>query len=884
MKQSLILLLLLVIMIAIKTSAAPKNPIENKPPMHAVRLSSPVKIDGILDEPVWQNEYGYEHFTQSEPLEGALPTEKTVARIAYDDNALYVGLRMYDSSPDSIVARLWRRDQGNKSDEIFLAIDPYYDKRSGFFFGLNAAGTSYDGIIYNDEWTDDSWDGVWTGDVNIDDKGWTAEMRIPFSQLRFKDKDHYIWGGNVLRRIARKNEEDNIVYTPKNESGFASRFVDLTGIENIHSSRNFEVLPYTRARASYTDPQADNPFDDGSSYTKGIGLDLKYGIGSNLTLDLTVNPDFGQVEVDPAVVNLSDYETFYSEKRPFFIEGSSIFNFGYGGSRSHWGFNWGTPSFFYSRRIGRSPQREMPDNDYADIPESANIIGAAKLTGKVGTNWNIGMIHAVTSREYADLSLNGARNRVEAEPATCYSVFRAQKEIKEGRYGIGFLSTIMERNFKDDVLKDELNQSAYTFGMDGWAFLDPSKTWVVSSWLYGSQLEANAQQMLNVQNSSRHYFQRPDARHNRLDSTATSMEGLAGRILINKQKGRVIFNSALGIISPGFDVNDMGYISNTDKINLHIGGGYKWTEPGKVFRETYLLACIFQNWDFDYNTTWKGVWQSGEFEFVNYYTFNYSLAYNPQTVSNRATRGGPLMINPPGYEINFDWETDDRKPFIFEMYFNSYTQAKNDYYLGIGVDFEWKPRSNLSVSFGPDLGIEKEAVQWVDAFDDVLATQTFGKRYVFAAMMQKELSAGIRLNWTFTPKLSLQLYAQPLISNGDYTDFKELAKPKSYAFNKYKAKYISGSNDDELTVDPDGSGPAESLTFDNPDFDFKSLRGNAVLRWEYRPGSTFYLVWTQRRSDSEYESDFKFNRSFKKLWTTQADNVFMVKFSYWWNM
>ncbi|HPG38920.1 MAG TPA: DUF5916 domain-containing protein [bacterium] len=882
MKQ--LLFSLIVLMITIISSAAPESPIENKPPMHAVRLAEPVNIDGKLDEQVWQNEFGYDNFTQLEPKEGEPATERTVARIAYDDEALYIGLRMYDSAPDSIVARLCRRDDGNKSDEIFLAIDPYYDRRSGFFFGLNAAGTRYDGTIYNDEWTDDSWDGVWTGDVHIDDEGWTAEMRIPFSQLRFKEKDQYVWGVDFLRRIARKNEEDFIVYTPKNGSGFASRFVDLTGIANIHSGRNLEILPYSRARAAYTHPDADNPFNDGSEYVPGIGLDMKYGIGSNLTLDMTVNPDFGQVEVDPAVVNLTDYETFFQEKRPFFIEGSSIFAFGQGGSRSNWGFDWGNPNFFYSRRIGRPPQRELPDNDYADSPENANIIGAAKITGKVGNNLNVGMVHAVTAREYSEISFNGKKSRLETEPAAYYGVFRAQKEMNEGRYGIGMLSTIMQRDFKDKDIQNELNNSAYSLGLDGWAFLDSSKTWVVTSWFGATQLQANEQQMLNVQTSSRHYFQRPDAKDYRLDSTATSMSGTAGRLLINKQKGRVIFNSALGYISPGFDVNDMGFLSSTDKINMHIGGGYKWTEPGKVTREVYMLAALFQSWDFDNNTIWKGVWQRGEFEFLNYTSFEYSLAYNPQTVNRRLTRGGPLLINPPGYELDFDWESDDRKSLIFDMYFNSYYQDKDDTYYNIGAGVEWKPRPNISVSFNPRLALENEYVQWVDVFDDVMATQTFGKRYVFASMNQKELSAGIRLNWTFTPNLSLQLYAQPLLSTGDYTDFKEFSKPKSYDFKVYQENKTISNSDDVITVDPDGAGPAAAISFDNPDFDYKSLRGNAVLRWEYTPGSTFYLVWTQRRSDSEYLGDMEFNRSFNRLWKTKADNIFMIKFSYWWNM
>ncbi|MBN2412444.1 carbohydrate binding family 9 domain-containing protein [candidate division KSB1 bacterium] len=881
MKPGLIPYLLLFITPAFASALQFTN--ENKPPMHAVRLNEPIHLDGVLDEPVWENEFGYSYFSQLNPLEGKETTEKTVVRIAYNDEALYVGARMYDSAPDSIIARLARRDLDTDADAVYIALDPYYDRRSGFYFGLNAAGTLYDGTISNDEWTDDSWDGVWEGKVQIDDLGWTCEMRIPFSQLRFKDKDEYLWAVNFLREIERKKEEDYIVYTPKNGSGFVSRFVDLIGIKNIHSSRNLELLPYTRGKAAFTHPEAANPYDDGSQYTPGAGLDVKYGIGSNLTLDMTLNPDFGQVEVDPAVVNLTDYETFYQEKRPFFIEGASIFNFGQGGSRSNWSFNWGSPNFFYSRRIGRPPQGELPDNDYADVPESANIIGAAKITGKVGNNWNIGVVNAVTSREHAEYSLDGRNYKTEVEPASYYSVLRAQKEIKDGRYGIGFLSTLTNHFFQRNDLQDELNKNAYGFGIDGWIFPESSKTWVISSWIGGTHLRANREQMLNVQQSSRHYFQRPDAKHVHLDSSATGMTGAAGRILINKQKGNVIFNSAVGFISPGFDVSDMGYMWNTDVVNVHIGGGYKWTEPGKIIRNADLLAAVFQNMDFDQNIIWKGVWHRGDFQFVNYTSFNYALAYIPETVSNRQTRGGPLMLNPPGWEADFSIGSDNRKPFTIELDVNSYNQLKNDRFFSIGVEMEWKVKPNLTISFEPDMDWDEEYSQWVDFFDDPTAINTYAKRYVFATLKQNELSAGIRINWTFTPKLSFQLYAQPLISTGDYSEYKELAKPKTFDFNIYDSQNII-ENIDELQVDPDGSGPAESFTFDNPDFDFKSLRGNAVLRWEYSPGSTLYFVWTQHRSDSEYQGDFRFNRSLKKLWTTESDNIFMIKMTYWWNM
>ncbi|UCE17576.1 MAG: carbohydrate binding family 9 domain-containing protein, partial [Gemmatimonadota bacterium] len=573
--------------------------------VHAIRLEEPVVVDGILSETVWNNGSEICDFIQRDPDEGSEPTERTEVRVAYDDDALYVGARMYDSAPDSIIARLGRRDQWPSADFFRFYIDPYYDRRSGFYFGLNAAGTCDDGILYNDEWSDDSWDGVWQGKVNIDNKGWTAEMRIPYSQLRFQKRDRYLWGINFRRCIERKNEHAYVVYTPKDGSGFVSRFVDLVGIENIHPARQVEILPYTRLKAEYVPAEPDDPFNDGSRYPPDMGADFKIGLGNNLILDATVNPDFGQVEVDPAVINLGDVETFYSEKRPFFIEGSSIFEFGYGGSRSHWSFNWGGPNFFYSRRIGRCPQGSLPDHDWAQIPEGTQILGATKLTGKIGNNWNIGTLHALTGRGEAKLDISGHTFRAEVEPLTYYGVARAQKEIDEGKQGLGFISTFTTRMFRDDRLRDEFNSGARTFGLDGWTFLDSERRWVISSWVGLTHVRGSKERMLSLQESSGHYFQRPDASHVSVDSSATSLSGYGGRILVNKQKGNVIFNSSLGVIHPNFDLNDMGFMWRTDVINGHLGGGYKWTKPGKYTRYVSLIGAVFQNYDYGWNNTWR---------------------------------------------------------------------------------------------------------------------------------------------------------------------------------------------------------------------------------------------------------------------------------------
>ncbi len=848
---------------------AADSPVTMAPLIRAVRARQPVSVDGRLDEAIWQTAVRVSGFVQRDPIENAAPSESTVVLVAYDDAALYIGARMHDPHPDSIVARLGRRDAYANSDRFNVFLDPYHDRRSGVYFGVDAAGTMYDGVLLNDDWDDDSWDGVWDGRARIDSLGWTAELRIPYSQLRFREAPEYVWGVNFSRDLARRHERDFIVFTPKNGSGFVSRFPDLIGIEHVTPPPRLEILAYTRARVQFALHAVGDPFHDGSAMSPDAGLDAKIGIGSNLTLNATVNPDFGQVEVDPAVVNLSDVETFFQEKRPFFIEGSSIFNFGRGGSNNYWGFNWGDPQFFYTRRIGRSPQGSLPDAAFSDAPDGTHILGALKLTGKFGSSWNVGALSALTRREFARLAdTTGARFRAEVEPLASYTVLRAQKEFPEGRQGLGFMATLAARRFDDPRLRADVASGSGAFGVDGWTFLDRSKTWVVTGWFGATDVRGDAARITALQRNPQHYYQRPDARTFHLDTTATSLAGWAGRVYLNKQKGNWSSNSAIGVISPGFDVNDLGFLWRAGVINAHVQAGHSWTQPGKVFRSANTGGALFRSWTWDRDVSWTGAFTYGNVQLLNYYELGWNAAYNPQTLNDRRTRGGPLSLNRPGYQMDVYANSDGRKSVVASLNTGTY-QSAQDRSSYVGVSLSLRPASNVSVSVGPNLSWETTPVQYVTQYADSTATPTFGQRYVFASLKATELSASIRLNWTFNPKLSLQFYGQPLISAGAYSDFKALARPKSFAFDHWN----------------DGTSTFDSATFTppNPDFNFKSLRGNAVLRWEYLPGSTIYVVWTQNREDFENTGSFNLGNSMRRLTRGRPDNIFMVKLSYWWN-
>lgn len=837
--------------------------------VNAVKLMQSVEVDGKLNESVWKTFPPLTDLKQKEPNQGEAATERTEVWVAYDEHALYVAARLYDSSPDSIMALLDRRDNLNTADWFGVFLDPYRDKRSGNYFVIGPAGSIGDGVLYNDDWDDDDWDGVWEGHSTIDDKGWTVEIRIPFSQLRFQDKEQQVWGINFRRDIGRKNESVYLVYTPRMESGYVSRFPELVGIEGVKPANALEILPFATTKAEYTHPAPGNPFNNGSRYTPEMGADVRYGLSSNLILNATVNPDFGQVEVDPAVVNLSDVESFFSEKRPFFVESANIFtNFGQGGGRNFWNFNFPFTTPFYSRRIGRSPHGNdtLGTTSFLDMPFASRIFGAGKVTGKLGEGWNVGTIHAVTSREFADFKVGNIRAKAEVEPTTYYGVGRVQRDFNDGRQGIGVLGTYTQRQFSDNVLQDGLNNNGSFVGLDGWTFLDSSKAWVITGYANLSHVEGSRNRITGLQTNSQHYFQRPDASHVSVDTNATSLTGYAGRVYLIKQQGNIFFNSSFGVIDPNYEVNDLGFQSRADVINMHFGGGYNWTEPDGIFRRKEAGGGFGQSYDYQGNRIHLVLVHFGFVQFMNYYSINWNLAMNPvETINNRRTRGGPLTINQKGYEISLNGSSDYSKEIIAEAFVNTYF-SDDSKYKNAGFWLQYRPAQNLSFSIGPQYEEERQRLQWFEgAFQpEPLAVATFGNQYVFGQLDYRSLSANIRMNWTLTPTLSLQLYLQPMISSGAYSNFRQLVKPKSEEYLLLGMDSSSIAYDHstgEYIYDMDGNGPITAKTFSNPNFNSKSLRGNAVLRWEYLPGSAAYFVWTQNRNDYENVGDLQLNRS-----------------------
>jgi len=850
--------------------------------LHAVEVQGKITLDGVLDEETWARATPIGDFIQRDPDEGREPTERTELRVAFDHAAIYFGVRMFDREPRKIVRRLSRRDDYADCDMFTIQLSPFHDGLTGALFQISSAGVQRDAIISNDTFTDYSWEGVWESAVRVDDLGWCAEIKIPFSQLRFPASGNQLWGINASRFIHRKNETVWLRLVKKNESGMASRMDDLDGIAVPEVHKHLTLMPYVVGRAEFVKPLSPNdPFNDGSRLFGTAGVDIKYGVSSNFTLDATINPDFGQVEVDPAVVNLSAFESYFPEKRPFFLEGANIFNnFGQNGANSSWRFNGQDPNLFYSRRIGRYPQG-FAQGEFVNSPTGTTILGAGKLTGKTARGWTFGLIEAVTAREFAEVMQNGQHSETEVEPLTNYFVGRVLKE--NGRGGIGFLATMVQRDLNDSTLKSMLADQAYVAGADGYFYLDSRKDWVVTGKLAGSLVTGSPEAIDGLERSPQHYFQRPDTDHVELKPGATSMKGWSGSVSLNRQGGNIKVNTALWATSPGFEVNDLGFQTGGDLAGAHFVVQWRKTTVDRWSRSRYLWAAKWWTWNFARQLQGNGWNVEGMIQAKNYWTFWLDSGGHWRTHDQMLTRGGPSAAKPGGGFVETGLQSDSRKWIAIVLDCGYEWNEAGGWAESGTLNFALKPSSFLTISTGPSIGRARDRAQYVTSVPDTTATHTFGSRYVFSELDQTEVSMSTRVNWILSPKMSLQIYMQPLISVGNYWGFKEFAKPDTFSFLRYGSDVGSIGLDanHQYTVDPDKDGPAAPFSFYDPNFNFKSLRVNAIFRWEWRLGSTLYFVWTQNRQDFSNPGQFSAGHDISKLFTAPANNILQVRLAYW---
>lgn len=875
-----------------QTHAAP-------PVAGAVRLEGTITIDGRPDEAAWQRATPVTELRQFQPDEGSPASLPIEIRFLYDDAALYIGARL--SQPGGVAAPLARRDQlldasGDNgsfnsltTDKLVIKLDPYLNRIDNAWFEVNPAGVK--GDQFNG---DSSWDPVWEAAAQVNADGWTAEMRIPYSQLRFSRDSTQVWGMQIWRYVDQRNEQDMWSFWPRNASGGPAFYGTLEGLEITHRPRQLEALPYAVAGGTFDKAAAGDPYHSDSQGNMSVGGDLKVLLTSNLTLNATLNPDFGQVEVDPAVLNLSAYETYYDEKRPFFIEGRSAFSFS--GSRCMFCSNNSSLSAFYTRRIGRPPQLDgfvQDRSTYADTPDNTKILGAAKITGRTGGGYTIGIMDALTNRETAHyLPAEGASELTQVvEPLTNYFVGRVKKDFSQGSTMIGGIFTSAARGTGDSAVADRLHSHAESMGLD-WRHYWHRRDY---SWMGGvlfSSVAGSPSALAATQRSSTHYYQRPDRQvtgdglfDTRYDSTATSMRGYGMYTRLGKDGGTLRWEAMANVRSPGFEVNDLAFLSRTDYLWFNGNVAGSWTVPTSWYRNIFTSFGGATQYNYDGDRTYSQLQAYYGMELPNYWNVRTFWIHKYTSYDDRLTRGGPVVKN-AGYEYgHFQVSTDARRRAVFDF---SVDVSKGidapTHSLDIQPGLALKPASNVFIQISPTYSRSENDAQYVTAFTDPTATAFYGTRYVFGFVKTRTVSLDTRINWTFTPDLTLQLYAQPFIANGDYTSFREFARPRSiqkldYGTDVGTATYDSGAN--RYTIDPDGSGPAASFTLDNPDFTLHSLRGTAVLRWEYNPGSTIYFVWTQRRSGYDPVGAWDFGNAWSSMLGDRPSNVFQIKATYW---
>ncbi|MBW3661209.1 MAG: carbohydrate binding family 9 domain-containing protein [Gemmatimonadetes bacterium] len=849
---------------------------DDAPTIGAVRTDRPVDLDGRLDEPAWDAASVATGFTQIDPEEGEPASQRTEVRVLYDDVALYVGARLHDDG--EVRTRLGRRDEiPPDSDSFTVSIDSRHDHRTAYRFQTNPSAVRADvveGASY-----DPSWDPVWDVATSVDEAGWTAEMRIPFSQLRFGDRDVQRWGIQFVRRIARRAEGAMFAFTPREERGGVPRYGHLTELEAIPPGSRLEVLPYLRARSEHVDVDPDDPFRDDPHRDWAVGADLKYRLTSAITLDATVNPDFGQVELDPAVVNLSAFETFFSEKRPFFIEGADIFAFGGGGF-------FGGTQLFYSRRIGRQPQGTRPTGAvFVDVPDATTILGAAKVTGKTAGGWSIGVLDAFTPREFARFeTAEGERGELAVEPPTNYFVSRLRKDLREGRTVVGAMATSVVRDVEEESLRGALRSSAWSGGLDfEHEFAD--RTWELGGFVSASHVRGEPEVILAAQRSSARYYQRPDADHVEIDSTRTSLSGASGELRLSKiaglhWRGRL----SLEATSPGYEINDLGFQSVADRAEANAFVAYREPRPGETLRSWSWNASGGADWNWDGDRLGTYLRTGMDAQLLNYWRGGVNVSRSFSTFDDRLTRGGPLARDPAGWSVSLNLGSDFRKPVRLFAFGGFHGDEAGGSGGSISSNVSIKVAERFSGSLGPRFSSGRQVAQYFAAIEDPTAEATFGRRYVFAEIESKSVALETRLNWVFTPELTLELWMQPFVSSNDFGALKELRALRTFDFDVYGEDVGTVvESDGVVEIDPDGAGPAEPFVVPDRDFTLRTVRGNAVLRWEWRPGSSLFLVWQQRRSGFDRTADFSLGDELGALFDPEPDNVFLLKVNYWLN-
>ena len=818
------------------------------PPALAASIpeGAPPVVDGRLDDLAWSAATPATGFVQRQPRPGAPSSAATEVRVLHTAGALYVGARMSDH-PDSIAAQLSRRDDGDTfSDWILVMLDPDDDNRSAYVLGVNPRGVKRDHILSEDGSQDASWDAVWEVQTRVDSAGWTAEFRIPLSQLRFPP-GRTEWGVNFQRVVARSEEVSFWAPVLPEDPGYVSRFGALTGLVGLSTPSRLELRPYAVTRVTRAPGGAEDPYHSPNELSVGSGVDLRYSLTSSFTLAATVNPDFGQVEADPAEVNLTAYETRFPEQRPFFVEDARLFRFGLGG---------GAGDLLYTRRIGAAPRGRVPgDAVYAEVPERSTILGAAKLSGRTADGWSLGVLSALTGEERGRYTTPAGQGTAVVEPLTSFNAVRVLRDFGRGQSGIGAIGTLVSRSL-DGTEMDFVRSTAIAGGVDG-RHRFGGGNYQVEGYLVGSRVQGSEQAILQTQRSSARYFQRPGAPHLEVDSTLTALGGWLANLEVEKVGGR--WNWELGgrARSPGAELNDFGFLPQADRADLYGGVGYTELRSTRSLRWWEVRAFHRSQWTFGREHVMGLTNLRANLQLASFWTVGAVAERYQQALSTAELRGGPALVTPGRSALSLSVAGDRRRRAVWQIsLYGAAVDEKGGYEVAVLPGVELRPSPRTSISLHPALAVNVVPAQYTGQHTDAEGV----RRYSFARLEQRTAALTARFGYTFSPALSLQYYAQPFISSGRFSEPVEVADPGARLFaDRFRAAAGDGL----------------------PDFNFKQFRSNAVLRWEYRPGSTLFLVWNTELQDEEPFGDFRIPRDTRRLFGSEGTNVLLLKLTYW---
>jgi len=857
--------------------------------IQAVRINNAtVKIDGYLDDLVWKKAVYAKDFIQRDPLEGAPATDPTEFAVLYEHEYLYIGIMAYCSEPEKIKSILSRRDDATPCDWLCVSLDSYNDNRTAFEFWLNPIGVKRDLRRFDDSGQDINWDALWEGNAARVEEGWSAEFKIPFSELRFGSNEDQFWGIQVYRYMAEKNEDNFWAYWPKEEMGWVRHYGELTGLTDIPRQKRIYVTPYVTAqydKANYfANPVHPKTYDLDSNY----GVDIKYGLTNNLTFDLTVNPDFGQVEADPAELNLTAFETYFPEKRPFFVEGGNIFNFSLGIGENDQSNN----GLFYTRRIGRRPHYYVYDSEgYENNPRATRILSAGKLSGRTDSDWSLGILNAITAREtgtveFADDTPTLTKT---VEPLTNYFVSRVQKDFGEGTTTLGGIFTSTNRRIpSEDSHLNFLTTDSYTGGIDFSHRFGDDKYYIQGTFTV-SDVIGSHRAITRIQTNANHYFQRPDATHLRVDSSATYLMGFAHKFFLLMNRGE---HWQYGVgewsYSPGFEANDLGFHHSVDSQIQFLWIGYRENDPGEVVRRYNLSFNTWHSATYGWERVALGTRLSGGLTLMNYWQFGGGMNYEAPSYHLTGLWGGPSIKADARHNLWFFASSDPRKKVFFILSAFRGADVSGTQWWGFTPNVTWRPMDNFSVR--TYLSYNYTFDNWASwrGYEPVEDLQYGSTHYIMAELEQQLLSMTLRFDLTITPNFTIQYYGSPYLIAGKYRGHKLLVDPKGEHFNDRFARFDEdeiyyNSIDNTWVIDRDHDGVTNFIVRDY-DFNYKEFNSNLVLRWEYITGSTIYLVWSQGIQHATRNGEFEFTQDINTLFHSDVENILLVKFSYLLNL